>query len=126
MKRGITLISIIIYLVLFTTFTAFVLSMNSNIERNVLMNKGNSIIETEYSKLYTNLFASAKDSTDYSILDGDKQLIIEFSNGDVYNYDKDNGRILKNNGILVTSVSNFKQIDVTSLAGARTITVNNL
>ena len=112
MKKGITLISIIIYLVLFTTFTAFAVSLTSNMNRNVLMDKGNSIIETEYSKIYTNLLSSAKNSSYFNVSKGE----IKFSNGDIYIFDVSNSILYKNGGILCNSLNSFNLKNLENLS----------
>ncbi len=112
MKKGITLISIIIYLLLFTTFIVFAVSTSSNMNRNILIDKGLSIIELEYSKLYTNLFDSAKNSNYFNITENK----IYFSNGDEYKFDKEKGIIYKNTGILCETLSDFKKLEVSSIS----------
>lgn len=112
MKKGITLISIIIYLILFTTVTVFAVSVSSNMNRNIMMDKGLSIIELDYSKLYTNLFNSAKDSEYYRLIDKK----IYFSNGDEYSFDIESGKVYKNSGILIETLSNFSNLGVENIA----------
>ena len=113
MKKGITLISIIIYLVLFTTFTAFVISLSSNMNRNVLSDKGTRYIQNEYSKLYVNMLTSAKDSTYYSF-DNSK---VSFSNGDIYYFNLSDHNVYKNGGILAQDLSSFSVRDVLEIDG---------
>ncbi len=103
MKRGVTLISIIIYLVLFTTFTAFAVSISSNINTNVLSNKGNLIVENDYSKIYTNIFTSAKNSNYYSV----SEQKVSFSNGDEYLFDAESNTLYKNGGAICNTISEF-------------------
>ena len=110
MKKGVTLISIVIYLVLFFTFTVFATSVSSNINRNVFMDKGSVEVEKEYSKLYINMFSSAKESELYYIVQKQSGTNINFSNGDSYLFDLDNGIIYKNEGILIENLKGFSII----------------
>ena len=113
MKRGITLVSMIIYLVLFTAFTAFVIAFSSNMNRNVMSDKGKLFVQTEYEKLYMNLFTSAKDSVNY-VKSGNN---IRFSNGDLYVFDTESHNIFKNGGILVQDVEQFDFKDIYEFEG---------
>lgn len=113
MKKGVTLISIIIYLVLFTTFVAFAVSISSNINRNVLTRKGSSAVELEYSKIYTNMFSSAK-SSDYFTANGSN---VVFSNGDVYSFDKESGLVTKNGGVIAENLVNYTRLSAKDITG---------
>lgn len=113
MKRGITLISIIIYLVLFTTFSAFIISISSNMNRNVLSDKGTRYVQNEYSKLYVNMLNSAKSST-YFIYDSNK---VSFSNGDLYLFNLNDHNVYKNGGIIAQDLSSFEFKEVLEIDG---------
>ena len=116
MKRGVTLISIIIYLILFTTFTVFAMSVNSNMNRNVFMDKGSIEVENEYSKLYTNMFTSAKNSTSYYTSSKETVTVINFSNGDYYIFDTTNNCVYKNDGILCNNLITFELSEVHNIS----------
>ena len=62
MKKGVTLISIVIYLVLFFTFTVFATSVSSNINRNVFMDKGSVEVEKEglFDTIQKGIFGGVK------------------------------------------------------------------
>ncbi len=125
MKKGITLVSIIIYMVLFFTFTVFAISVSSNLNRNVLMDKGSAEIEEEYSKLYINMFSSAKNSNSYNISSKSEGKVISFSNGDSYLFDVYKGYVYKNEGILCRDLNQANIIESTELVGT-TLTQNVL
>lgn len=102
-KKGITMISIILYSLLFFSFTAFATAISSNMNYRVLSERGKLYINEEYSKLQYNLYKSAKASNRVDII-GEK---IVFSNNDEYYFDSDKKVIFKNGGMLVNSVDTF-------------------
>lgn len=110
-KSGITMISIIIYVVLFFTFTVFAIAMSTNFNYTVLSNKGEVFVNEQFEKLQYNLIKSAKASSDISDISGK----IVFSNNDEYKYDINKKQILKNDGVLVSNVESFTILETTSL-----------
>lgn len=102
-KTGITLSSLVIYIVLFTTFTIFVSNVSSNMNERLLDNRGEAINYSSLNKLQYNIDDSAISSTDVSI----DANMITYSNGDSYVYDSTNKVILKNNGVLCQNVDSF-------------------
>ncbi|MBR1883458.1 MAG: hypothetical protein IJ809_00665 [Clostridia bacterium] len=113
MKKGMTLISIIIYLVLFTVFTAFAVSLSSNMNRNVLTETATYNLQGEYSKTYMNLFDSAKKSTSFAISDNN----LRFSNGDLYVFDTANNVVYKNGGVLANYLHDFDFKELLEIEG---------
>lgn len=103
MKRGFTLVSLVLYVTLFFAFTVFATAISTNMNRRVLAEKGRIIINENYIKLYSNLLNSAKNSNTVDIIGTD----IAFSNGDIYAYDDSNNSFLKNFGTLVNNVESF-------------------
>lgn len=103
-KSGLTMASMILYVVLFFIFIAFAVSISTNMNYKILTQKGDMYINEEYDKLQYNLFKSAKVSNSISFIQND----IIFSNNDIYHYDSNKKIIYKNNAILVDSVDSFE------------------
>ena len=114
MKQGITMISLVIYVILFFGFTVLAISISSNLNYRILNEKGMTVANENYLKLYTNLLDSAKKSTNMYTIGTDT---IYFSNGDVYKLFKTENLVNKNGGVLVKNVEDllFKSIDDLSL-----------
>jgi len=110
MKQGITMISLVIYVILFFGFTVLAISISSNLNYRILNEKGMTVANENYLKLYTNLLDSAKKSTTMYTIGTDT---IYFSNGDVYKLFKTENLVNKNGGVLVKNVEDllFKSID---------------
>ena len=102
-KKGVTLSSLVIYIVLFTSFTIFVTNISSNMNERLLDNRGEAINYSSLNKLQYNIDDSALNSTDVTVTSNS----ITYSNGDVYTYDSANKIILKNNGVLCQNVQSF-------------------
>ncbi len=113
MKKGFTLVSLVLYVMLFFTFTVFATAISTNLNHRVLSEKGRVIVNEEYMKVYTNLVDSAKESSSVDIIE-DK---IVFSNGDLYEYNAQNKRILKNSGNLVQNTESFAIINLETILG---------
>jgi hypothetical protein len=113
MKNGFTLVSLVLYVMLFFTFTVFATAVSTNLNRKVLSEKGIVMVNDSYMKLYTNLLDSAKKSTSVDII-GSK---LVFSNGDLYEYNSENKKILKNSGNLVQNAESFSVKDLASILG---------
>lgn len=103
LKKGITLISIAIYIVLFTIFTAFIANVSGNLNDRLFNNRGAAINYTNLNKLQYNILKSASVSYDVNNTLTD----INYSNGDRYSYNGDKKIVYKNDGILCTNVSSF-------------------
>lgn len=106
------MISMIIYVVLFFVFSAFAVSLSSNINYQTLSQKGLVYSNEQLQKLQYNMLFSAKNSISIDNISGK----IVFSNNDEYTYDSTNKKIYKNGGVLVSEVESFNIIDVSSLA----------
>jgi len=110
-KKGITMTSIIVYVILFFIFTTTVTIIASNFNTKLFVDRGLSIDTNSLNKLQYNLLMSSEDSNLVDIIGGEinsyGELIggeLVFSNNDSYIYDKDSGVIRKNGGILVSNV----------------------
>lgn len=121
-KSGLTMISIVIYVVLFFMFTVFAAAMSTNMNYNTITEKGKLWANKEISKLEYNLFKSAKESKEIAVI----QNRITFSNNDEYEYDATNHKILKNGSPLVSDVESFSIIKVRDLTHASTYFINNV
>ena len=102
-KRGITLTSLVIYLILFTVFTVFTMNISTNINESLLNDRGEAINYTNLVKFRTNIEISSLNSNNVSYV-GNK---LVFSNGDEYEYNLSNSSIEKNGGILCNNVSSY-------------------
>ena len=103
MKKGVSLASLVLYLVLFTAFTAFAASISTNVNEKLFDNRGKAINYSNLNKLQYNIENSALESQDV-VLSGN---VVTYSNGDVYKYDSDKKVILKNGGVLCQNVDVF-------------------
>ena len=103
MKKGFTIVSLVLYVMLFFTFTLFATAISTNLNHKLLSEKGRVVINENYLKIYTNLVNSAKKSDSYDIINNK----IIFSNGDVYEYNTNNKEISENSGNLVSNVESF-------------------
>lgn len=128
-KKGITMTSIIIYVILFFIFTVAVTIISSNFNAKLFVDRGLSIDINSFNKLQYNLLMSGKDSNLVYIIDGeisDGQLTkgeLVFSNNDSYIYDSTAGVIRKNGGILVSNIISYSAI-ITDGDNGKLLTVN--
>lgn len=118
-KRGITLASLVIYIVLFTTFTVFVSGVSTNVNERLFDNRGEAINYTSLNKLQHNLEVSAMNSQDVVISSNE----INYSNGDNYLYDETQNVIYKNGGMLCLNVEEFN-ISLETGLNTKKITIN--
>ena len=102
-KSGITLTSLVIYVILFTAFTVFVSRISNNMNERLFNDRGEAINHSTLNKLQYNLEASAFGSKDVFV----QQNQISYSNGDTYVYDESTKAIYKNEGILCLNVESF-------------------
>ena len=121
-KSGITLTSIVIYVSLFFVFTVFAIAMSTNMNYKAMEEKANIYAYEQFNKLQYNIVTSSKKSTS---VDNIYNKIV-FSNNDEYSYDSEKKVILKNNGILVKNVENFRIIDVDELTDLPDIYISNI
>ncbi len=102
-KHGITVSSLVLYVVLFFGITTFISILYTNMNETLFNNRGVALNYTALNKLEYNLITSSENSEDITIKDN----IIEFSNGDKYYYSEEKDVIILNNGVLCTSVTAF-------------------
>ena len=103
-KRGITVTSILIYVILFFAFTTITTIISSRFNQSLFNDRGNAINVTAINKLEYNLLNSAKNSYIASSTVNDNKTTVTFSNSDEYIFDLDNHIIYKNGGKLVKFV----------------------
>ena len=103
-KRGITVSSLVLYVVLFFGITTFISIVYTNMNETTFNNRGTALNYTMLNKLEYNLTDSVLNSVDVAIVDD----IITFSNGDKYYYDDQKAIVILNNGVLCTSITNFE------------------
>ncbi len=118
-KRGITLASLVIYIVLFTTFTVFVSTMSNNMNERLFGDRGEAINYSYLNKLQYNLEDSASNSNDVVITESQ----ISYSNGDNYVYNAEQKTLYKNGGILCLNVDNF-ETNIEMGTNTKKITIN--
>lgn len=110
-KNGITFISIMIYIVLFFSFTVLVSMIVTNLNVKILYDKGDIYNSEQFLKLQQNLLVSSKDSSSFNYINGS----IVFDNEDEYIFDEEKLAILKNGAILITDVEKFEKIELTDV-----------
>lgn len=106
-KKGLTVTSIVVYVILFFMFTSITTIISSRFNKNLFNDRGIAINTTALNKLQYNLLASANES--YNVkgnVDGNKT-ILTFSNSDEYVFDLDKNTVYKNGGKLVNYVKAF-------------------
>lgn len=103
LKSGITLSSLVIYIVLFSAFTVFVSTTYSNMNDNLLESRGKAINYASFNKLQENIEHSSIESESVVVTENS----ISYSNGDYYLYNNTDRCITKNGGILCTNVTEF-------------------
>lgn len=118
-KRGITLASLVIYIILFTGFTAFVTSMSNNMSAKLFDDRGEAINYSNLNKLQYNIEDSALKSYDVMVTANQ----INYSNGDNYIYNKDEKILYKNNGILCQNVEGF-EVTIETLPNGKKVVLN--
>lgn len=117
-KKGITVSSLVLYVVLFFGLTAFLSIVYTNMNETMFNNRGTALNYTMLNKLEYNLTDSSFNSIDVAIVND----VITFSNGDKYYYDEAKDMVILNNGVLCTSVSKFEPT-VASENGVKKLTI---
>ena len=107
MKKGITITSLVIYVVLFFGFTILASSISTNFNRNILNEKASININENILKFQSNLLNSSKKSISVTTMNNN----IIFSNGDVYKLDENRNVLLKNDGVLCDNVKSLEILD---------------
>ncbi len=106
-KKGITVTSIVVYVILFFMFTTITTVLSSKINGNLFNDRGTSINITAINKLEYNLLDSADKSYSVKGTVNDNSTILTFSNNDEYVFDKEKHKIYKNGGELVDFLKDF-------------------
>ncbi|MDD2627603.1 MAG: hypothetical protein PHR25_03780 [Clostridia bacterium] len=107
-KRGLTLLSIVIYVTLFFAFSSITIMISSRTNKNLFEDRGNAINISNINKLEYNLLESSNKSNNVLIQKTPIEEKIIFSNNDEYRYNKEDRIIYKNNGKLIKNVTNFE------------------
>lgn len=107
-KRGITVTSIVVYVILFFMFTTATIAISSRINKNLFNDRGLSINVTAINKLEYNLLKSSEESSYANVTIDRNVTTIEFSNNDRYDFDLDKHTVYKNGGKLVGYMSDFE------------------
>lgn len=102
-KRGITMVSLVVYVVLLAAFTGVALMVSSNLSDTVFADKGLAINMTNYEKVLYYLNKSAEESTSATVT----TTKITFSNGDIFEYNSEKSELKLNGGVLCKNVSEF-------------------
>lgn len=114
LKKGITMTSLVVYILLFTTFTIFVSNISGNLNDELLDDRGQAINYSNLNKLQYNIDNSSFESNSVRITTETAEsgeaikYTISYSNGDTYEYDREKQVIYKNKGILCKNVSEFE------------------
>lgn len=106
-KKGITMTSVVIYVILFFIFTSIAITISTNMNFEALIEKGTIINNKNIQKLQFNLLNSAKSSDFVSNIEGR----VVFSNNDEYYFDNTKKEILKNDTTLIKDVEKFEIIN---------------
>lgn len=106
-KKGITMTSVVIYVILFFIFTSVAITISTNMNFEALIEKGAIINNKNIQKLQFNLLNSAKSSDFVSNIEGR----VVFSNNDEYYFDDTKKEILKNDTTLIKDVEKFEIIN---------------
>lgn len=107
-KKGITVTSITVYVILFFMFTTITTIISSRFNEDLFNDRGTAINITAINKLEYNLLKSADESDKSEINIEDKKTTLKFSNLDEYIFDLDKHVIYKNGGKLVDFLGDFK------------------
>ena len=121
-RSGLSLTYIIVYVFLFFIFTGFAITMSNNMNYKAMDEKAKIYIYEQFNKLQYNLVISAKNS---DFVDNIYEKIV-FSNNDEYLYDNEKKVILKNGGVLVKNVENFRIIDIEKITNVYDIYKENI
>lgn len=112
-NKGISLLSMVIYVALFFAFMSFATIMATNMDYTSLSYKGKVIGYKNFEKWQANMIVSAKQSNRIDRI----QNRMVFSNGDVYEYDAEEKMIRKNDADFFPNVTGFRWIEIEELTG---------
>ena len=99
-KRGITMTSLSIYVVLLFSMITLAMLVSNSVNDRMFNERGLVINVTNADKLQYNMLNSSNESYTVSAFDTK----VAFSNGDTYSFDKDKRVIYKNDMVLVDNV----------------------
>lgn len=99
-KRGITMTSLSIYVVLLFSMITLAMLVSNSVNDRMFNERGLVINVTNADKLQYNMLNSSSESYTVSAFDTK----VAFSNGDTYSFDKDKRVIYKNDMVLVDNV----------------------
>ena len=119
-KSGITMVSIVIYVVIFFALVAIATGTTMAMNSNSLKDKGKIYVNEAEIVLKTNFLNSLNNSKNINIIDNDR---IVFSNNDVYRYDDDKDILYKNDGIFIQNITEFNFSKIESQHGITSINV---
>lgn len=102
-KMGITVASLVVYVILLFAFTTIALTVSGNVTSSVYKDKGLAVNLSNLDKIQYYLNKSAMESQSVEINDN----TLTFSNGDIYLYNTSKKAVYYNNGILCTDVTNL-------------------
>ena len=103
-KSGLTMVSIVIYVVIFLALAMIISGVTMVMDSNSLKDKGIIFCEEQLNKLQYNLVVSNENSKG-DITKIENKLV--FENNDMYEYDSSTKTIYKNGGILIQNVEEF-------------------
>ena len=126
-EKGITLIALILYVIIFSITIGLLASISSFVYNNMGNINSNSISSEEFNKFNINFVKDVKESKNAVVNSGTNELTIVFESGNQYTYKKQEKSIYKNkqkiaNNILsmsaeLTTENNKKIIQVNISTG---------
>lgn len=117
-KSGITMASLVIYVILLTAFTGIALIVSNNLSISLFEDKGAAINTTSYDRIQYYLNKSAIESSTVNVNGAD----VTFSNGDTFSYNTETDELSMNGGILCKDVYGFSAVKLES--GILSVTLN--
>ena len=121
-KKGLTMLQIVIYVVIFFALVAIATGTSMAMNSNALKDKGQIYVNEAELKLKQNFLYTINESGDIPAVSGagnngitDQKIL--FSNDDIYEFDSDAQIIKKNGGILVQNVTKFELVVPSSTNG---------
>lgn len=122
-KQGITMISIVLYVLLFFSFIVFATAISTNMNFKTLKEKGIVYVNEVDSAVTYNLFKSAKASKECKLTKN----TITFSNDDIYEFDFEKEVIYKNGKVIAknSKVTTLNYETLASIKDGETVTSNN-
>lgn len=107
-KRGLTMMSLVVYVVLLAAFTGVALTVSNNLSNSVFADKGIAYDMTNYEKIMYYLNKSAMESSSADATSS----TVTFSNGDKFEYNATKNELKMNGGVLCRNVYTFSIGDI--------------